>query len=329
MRTVSQFWRRTGSALVLAVMSMCIPSVVNAETVQFSMSVTEIYPEMAAGGIVLNGLESVQPGPSTHEQSENATHGDRALKPTDYAEVLGRQFSTEAERRKYDLSDIQVHGFVSEINFRNHGIGVLPLFVHYPDEEDLDRLTDYGENVLWEAVDETIQEIGWLDGLENRLKSFFKYELFLKGTEERDYSNREFEWEDRKETLRQEETTTVQTTPPAGRRSDAYYGVTLLNVGIASGSFVEPPSAYARWEKLPGIDKIKVKVQPMEEVSVSFRDSINKRWYWQNKAELDDSFDPKVRFSLTRRDEIRRNRITFFTEFGHHARVGITFGALL
>lgn len=329
MRTASRFLRRTGISFALAVMAACLTSMVSAESVRLGALVTEIYPEIVARSFLPERPDPVSVDRKELEQGAASDGDGEVLKTADYAKVLGRQFVTELDRRKYDLSDIEVQGLLREINPWSRSIGDMPLFVHQMDRRDLDLMTDYGEDVLREAADESIQEVGWLDDLENRMKSLFKYELFVEGTGERESSNREFEWEDRKEALRQEEATVVQT-PARGRgRYDAHYGVTLVNVDASYESIVGAPSAYVRWEKLPVIDKVKVKVQPLEEVSLSLRDSLNERWYWHSKAMLNGDLDPAVTLNLTRRDETRRNRLTFFAEFGVRARVGVMFGVLL
>jgi len=326
---VSRSAGRAGAASVLAIVAACVTTLVSAETTRFGFLVTEIYPEIAARGLIFDGREQLPLDLKPHEQDEGSRNGGRALKTADYAEILSRQFVTELDRRKYDLSDMEVQGLVSLIDPWPHPIAGMPLFVHHMNRRDRDIMADYGEDVVREAADESIQEIGWLNDLEDRLKSFFKYELFVDGAGEREYSNREFEWEDRKETLRQQETTVVRT-PAEGRgRYDAHYGMSLVNIDASNESVVGAPSAYVRWEKLPAIDKVKFKVQPLEEVSLSLRDTINERWYWQTKALLDGGLDPEMRFNLTRRDEARKNRLTFFAEFGKHAHVGIMFGVLL
>jgi len=329
MRTAGRLLRSTGTSFGLAVMAACLTGMVSAESVRLGPLVTEIYPEIAARSFLPERPDPVSIDRKALEGGAESYRGGKALRTADYAEVLGRQFVSEIDRRKHDISDIEVQGLVREMNPWSRSIGEVPLFVHEMDSRDLDLMTDYGEEVLREAADESIQEVGWLDDFENRMKSLFKYELFVEGAGEREYSNREFEWEDRKETLRQEETTVVKA-PARGRgRYDAHYGMTLVNVDASYDSIVGAPSAYVRWEKLPVVDKVKVKVQPLEEVSLSMRDSINERWYWQSKAMLKRDCDPEVSLNLTRRDETRRNRLTFFAEFGEHARVGVMFGVLL
>jgi hypothetical protein len=329
MRAASRFLSSMGCSFGLAVAASFMGGIVSAESVRLGTLVTEIYPEIAARNTFLErrdpaSLDRNEPGGKA--ESEN---GDKRLRTLDYAEILGRQFVTELDRRKYDLSDIEVQALVRYIVPRANSIDGMPLFVHHMNRRDRDLMIDYGGDVIREAADESIQEIGWLDDLENRLKSVFKYELFVEGTGEREYTNREFEWEDRKEALRQEETTVVQA-PSSGRgRYDAHYGMTLVNIDASYESIVGAPSAYVRWEKMPVVDKVKLEVQPLQEVSLSLRDSLNERWYWQGKAMLNGDLDPEVAFNLTRRDEARRNRLTFFAEFGEYERIGVMFGVLL
>jgi len=329
MKPPVRFLSRPVASLVLAFMAACMTGIVSAESVQLGTFVTEIYPEIAVGSSVFERRDPASLDWKAIERSAESENGDKRLRTLDYAEILGRQFVTELDRRKYDLSDMEVQGLVRDIVPRADSMGGMPRFVHHMNRRDRDVMIDYGEDVVREAADESIQEIGWLDGLENRLKSVFKYELFVEGTGEREYSNREFEWEDRKEALRQEETTVVQA-PSSGRgRYDAHYGMTLVNIDASYESIVGAPSAYVRWEKLPVVDKLKLEVQPLEEVSLSLRDSLNEKWYWQGKAMVNGDLDPEVTFNLTRRDEARRNRLTFFAEFGEYERVGVMFGVLL
>ena len=329
MSAFGQFMAMTALVSALAVAASWMAAGVSAEIVQSGSLVTHIYPEIVTKTLIPNGFEPAMIYPEGHGQSGHTGKNSAALKTVDYVGMLGRQFAAEAERRKYDLTDMEVQALVNEVSFHSRSVGAMPLFVHRLDEQDLDLMADYGEDVLSEAADETMQEIGWLDNLENRISSLFRYELSFGGAERRKYSNREFEWEDRKETLRQQETTVVRT-PAEGRgRDDAHYGMSLVNIDASNESVVGAPSAYVRWEKLPAIDKVKFKVQPLEEVSLSLRDTINERWYWQTKALLDGGLDPEMRFNLTRRDEARKNRLTFFAEFGKHAHVGIMFGVLL
>ena len=329
MRAASRFLRGVGTSFGLAVVAAFLASMAGAESVQLGTLVTEIYPEIAVGSTVFERRDPTSLDWKAAERSGELKNGDKRLRTLDYAEILGRQFVTELDRRKYDLSDMEVQGLVRDIVPRANSIGGMPLFVHHMNSRDRDLMIEYGEDVVREAADESIQEIGWLDDLENELKSLFKYELFVEGTGKREYSNREFEWEDRKEALRQEETTVLQT-PAGGRgRYDGHYGITLVNIDASYESIVGAPSAYVRWEKLPVVDKVKVEVQPLQEVSLSLRDSLSEKWYWQGKAMLNGDLDPEVTFNLTRRDEARRNRLTFFAEFGEYERVGVMFGVLL
>ncbi len=329
MTTLRRFLSRIALASALAVGIACIGDTVGAEMLQSSTLMTRVYPEVVAKTLIPNSSQSLRLNPDANGANGDAIQNNGSLRAVDYAEILGRQFAHETERRKYDLTDMEAQALVSDITFRARSIGAVPLFGYHRHEDDMDLLADYQEDVLREAADEAIQEIGWLNNLENRIQSLFRYEIYQEGAREREYSNREFEWEDRKEGLRQQETTVLQSQPSRHRPYDAHYGLSLLNLRASNGSFVEAPSAYVRWEKLRFVDKLKLNVQPMEEVSVSLRSSINKRWYWQNKALLDEDFDPRMRFSVTRRNETRRNRITLFTEFGEHGRVGVMFGALL
>jgi len=326
---VGRFALRTGLASAVAVTILGSGGSVDAEILQSSSLVTQVYPEIVAKTLILNNSDPVNLDPDTREENAGNRSDNVSLAAVDYAEILGRQFARETDRRKYDLTDMEVQALVNDFAFRSRSAGALALFDYRLDERDIDLLADYEEDVLLEAVDEAIEEIGWLLRLENRVQSLFTYEIYEEGTQEREYMNRDFAWEDRKDQLRQEAATVVRTERNRRRPYEAHYGLSLLNVGTSSGSFIETPSAYIRWEKLKIVDKVKVKIQPMQEVSLSLRNSINKRWYWQHKALLDDGFDPRVRFSVTRRDEVRRNRITFFTEFGDHGRIGIMFGALL
>jgi len=326
---LGRFARRTGPASVVAVAILCTGGIVAAELLQSSSLLTQVYPEIVAKTLIVDNPDPTRLTPDARDASANAEGKDTPFGSIDYAEILGKQFARETNRRKYDLTDMEVQALVSDVTFRARPAGALALFDYRLDEHDIDLLADYQEDVLLEASDETIQEIGWLDNLENRIQSLFTYEIYEEGSQEREYTNRDFAWEDRKDRLRQQETTVVRTELTEPHRYDAHYGLSLLNLGTSSGSFIEAPSAYVRWEKLKIVDKVKLKIQPMQEVSVSLRNSINKRWYWQHKALLDEGFDPRVRFSVTRRDEVRRNRITFFTEFGDHGRIGVVFGALL
>jgi hypothetical protein len=326
---LGRFAHRIGLASVVAAAILSSGDMVAAELLQSSSLVTQVYPEIVAKTFIPHSADPARITLDPRDESADAKRKNTPLGSVDYAEILGRQFARETDRRKYDLTDMEVQALVSDVTFRARPAGALALFDYRLDEHDIDLLADYQEDVLREAADEAIQEIGWLDRVENRMQSLFTYEIYEEGAQEREYMNRDFAWEDRKDLIRHEETTVVLTEPGERRPYEAHYGLSLLNIGTSSGSFIEAPSAYVRWEKLKIADKVKVKVQPMQEVSVSLRNSINKRWYWQHKALLDEGFDPIVRLSVTRRDEVRRNRITFFTEFGEHGRVGITFGALL
>ena len=313
------------TALVIAPLTWSV----GAESGQFSALVTEIYPAIVAHSLIFDDPPPIAPNPQPNGQPIDTEASSNGARSPDYAGILSRQFIGEVERRQYDLTDMMAQGLVRDMNFRTHFLGVAPPAIRDPDRHDLHLMGDYGKSVLREAADETIQEVGWLDTLENRLKSLFKYELFVEGTENKEYTNREFAWEDRKDKIRQQETTAIQVVDGSQRRYEAHYGLSLLNIETSSDAFVTPLSAYARWENLPIAGKVKLKIQPLQEVSLKVRNSINKMWYWQNSAFLDEAYDPKVRFSVTRRDEIRRNRIAFFTEFGEHAQVGIMFGVLL
>ena len=327
MQAAGRIFRKIVGAQALVTAVACIARAASAETLR--TAVTEIYPEIVAKSMVVPALNEPDPRPRQQHAVTKKNNNRAMQEAVDYADILGRQFANEVVRRKYNLDDMRVQRLVSDINARTRWTIAGPLFDRELLEEDFDRLADYGKDVLREAADELVQEIGWLDSLENSVKSAFRYELSVGGDVRREHTNRDFEWEDRKEDLRERETTVVNASSGARRPYNARYGVSLLNIGLSNGSLVEIPYFYARWEKLPAVDKVKLKVQPLEEVSVSVRNAINERWYWQNKALLDGNLEPRVHFSLTRRDELRKNRITFFTEFGDHGQVGVMFGVLL
>ena len=116
MRTASRFLKRIGASFALAVMAACLTNMVSAESVRLGTLVTEVYPEIVARSFLPECPEPVSVDRKALERSAESESGGKVLRTANYAEVLSRQFVTELDRRKYDLSDIEVQGLVREIN---------------------------------------------------------------------------------------------------------------------------------------------------------------------------------------------------------------------